>query len=173
MTLAYVVQTVLTYCLWWKPKDVATASFVSLPDMNNEQYQTFEPLSMEATYDVPDPTSTRQSMGIAWYIIPRDCSEMAYRVAKAGTRDAIREESQTRDDSATPPQEKKDQDAEQRIVTIQSLNLPSTRPRLKRATVLRDLEQAEMPGVKSGGFCRFYCYSSGDYAVQAGLVSMA
>ncbi|KAI0867414.1 hypothetical protein GGS24DRAFT_299312 [Hypoxylon argillaceum] len=153
MTLAYVVQTVLTYCLWWKPKDVATASFVSLPDMNNEQYQTFEPLSMEATYDVPDPTSTRQSMGIAWYIIPRDCSAMAYRVAKAGTRDVIiREESQIRDDAATPPQEKKDQDAEQRKVTIQSPNLLSTRPQLKRATDLRDLEQAEIPGVKSGGF---------------------
>ncbi|GAW22214.1 hypothetical protein ANO14919_117500 [Xylariales sp. No.14919] len=165
MTLAYVVQTILTYCLRRKPKDVATVNFVSLPDMNDEQYQTFEALSMEATYDVPDPSSTRQSMGIAWYIIPRDCSETIYRVAKAGTRDAIREESQTRDDAATPPQEKKDQGEEQRKVTIQSPNLPSTRPQLKRATVLRDIEQAEMPGVKSGG--------SDPYAVQEGLVSMA
>lgn len=77
MTLVYVVQTVLTYCLWWKkPKDVATVSLVSLPDMNDEQYRTFEALSMEATYDVPDPSSTHQSMGIVWYIIPRDCSAM-------------------------------------------------------------------------------------------------
>ncbi|RWA09806.1 hypothetical protein EKO27_g5304 [Xylaria grammica] len=120
ITPAYVVQTFLTYCLWWKkPRGVATVNFVSLPDMNDAQYQTFEALSMEATYDVPDPSSTRQLMGIAWYIFLRDCSEMAYRVAEAGTRDAIREESQTRDDAATPPKEKKDQDVEQRKITIQ------------------------------------------------------
>ncbi|GAP82357.2 putative unnamed protein product [Rosellinia necatrix] len=152
MTLAYVVQTVLTYCLWWKkPKDVATVSFVSLPDMNAEQHQTFEALSMEATYDVPDPSSTRESMGIAWYIIARDCSEMAYQVAKAGTRNAVPAESQTRDNTATPPPEKKDQDAEQRKVTMQPPNMPTTRPQLQRATALRDIEQAKMPGVKSGG----------------------
>jgi hypothetical protein len=37
MTLAYVVQVVLTYGLWWKkPKDIATASYVTLPDMDDE-----------------------------------------------------------------------------------------------------------------------------------------
>lgn len=85
MTLAYVLQVVLTYCLWWqKPKDIATASFVSLPEMNDEQRQVYESLSMEATYDVPDPSTIYQSMNIAWYIIPRDCSESAYQIAEAG-----------------------------------------------------------------------------------------
>ncbi|SMQ51893.1 unnamed protein product [Zymoseptoria tritici ST99CH_3D7] len=87
MTLAYVVQVILTYCLWWKkPKDISTASLVALPEMTDEQRIQFENLSMEATYDRPDPAADPPCMSIAWYIIPRDCSESAYLIAKAGSQ---------------------------------------------------------------------------------------
>lgn len=59
MTLAYVVVMVVTYFFWWiKPKDISTASFVELPQMNIEQWEVFESLTMENTYDVLDPNAT-------------------------------------------------------------------------------------------------------------------
>lgn len=82
MTLAYVVQVLLTYVCWWKkPKDIATASYVELPDMEVADRNVFNSLAMELTYDVPDPTNCQLSNSIAWYIIPRDCGEADYQVA--------------------------------------------------------------------------------------------
>lgn len=80
MTLAYVVQVLLTYVCWWKkPKDIATATFVELPNMDAADRNTFNSLAMELTYDVPDPASCRLSNSIAWYIIPRDCGDADYQ----------------------------------------------------------------------------------------------
>ena len=39
-----------------KPKDIATASFVDLPETTAHQPETFDGLAMEKTYDVLDPT---------------------------------------------------------------------------------------------------------------------
>jgi hypothetical protein len=75
MTLAYVLNALVTYACWWgKPKDIATASFVDLPPMTPAQRAVFESLSMEGTYDVLDPAQ-RQSMSIAWYVVARDCRD--------------------------------------------------------------------------------------------------
>ncbi|SPQ20904.1 2e0332dd-2639-4ba2-b789-3678d10ef824 [Thermothielavioides terrestris] len=75
MTLAYVFNAFVTYGCWWaKPKDIATASFVELPQMTAQQKETFERLSMENTYDVLDPTQS-QSLSIAWYVVARDCRD--------------------------------------------------------------------------------------------------
>lgn len=75
MTLAYVFIVLLTYGFWWyKPKDIATVTFVDLPDMTSNQATVFESLAMENTYDVdfqgPDPPKN-----IAWYLIARDCND--------------------------------------------------------------------------------------------------
>ncbi|KAF2107829.1 hypothetical protein BDV96DRAFT_672646 [Lophiotrema nucula] len=103
MTLAYVVQVILTYCLWWKkPKDIATASFVSLPEMNEEQKRQFDSLSMEVTYGVPDPATTEQLMNNAWYIIPRDCTENAYLIAKGGSQYTNLEEARGQEEKELP-----------------------------------------------------------------------
>lgn len=84
MTLAYVVQVILTYACWWKkPKDIATATFVDLPDMRPCDRAVFDSMAMEQTYDVADPAGAAWSRAIAWYIIPRDCGETDYRVAIA------------------------------------------------------------------------------------------
>ncbi|KAK5086394.1 hypothetical protein LTR05_003562 [Lithohypha guttulata] len=73
LTLAYVFVTILTYAFWWrKPKDIATASFVDLPVMNEIQRTAFESLSMETTYDT-DEENWKPSKNIAWYLIARDC----------------------------------------------------------------------------------------------------
>ncbi|KAM0425033.1 hypothetical protein ACHAPT_009834 [Fusarium lateritium] len=56
-----------------KPKDIATASFVDLPEMTPLQREKFEGLVMD-TYDVLDP-SQKQSNAIAWYVVPRDCRD--------------------------------------------------------------------------------------------------
>lgn len=59
MTIAYVVVMIVTYFFWWiKPKDIATASFIELPQMDIEQWGVFESLTMENTYDVLDPTAS-------------------------------------------------------------------------------------------------------------------
>nr|CEG05131.1 unnamed protein product [Fusarium clavum] len=75
MTLAYVFNALVTYALWWeKPKDIVTASFVDLPQMTAGQWEKFENLAMENTYDVSDPNQ-EQSDAIAWYVVPRDCRD--------------------------------------------------------------------------------------------------
>ncbi|KAK3358073.1 hypothetical protein B0T25DRAFT_580040 [Lasiosphaeria hispida] len=75
MTLAYVLNAFVTYDCWWaKPKDIATASFVDQPDMTARQRETFDGLSMGATYDVLDP-SQKQDMSVAWYFVARDCQD--------------------------------------------------------------------------------------------------
>ena len=75
MTLAYVFNALITYGFWWsKPKDIATASFVDLPEMTTRQRQTFEGLTMEETYDVSDP-GQKQNLDIAWYVVARDCRD--------------------------------------------------------------------------------------------------
>lgn len=75
MTIAYVAVMVVTYFFWWiKPKDIATASFIELPPMDIEQWQVFESLTMESTYDVLDPTAPWDA-NIAWYLIARDCKD--------------------------------------------------------------------------------------------------
>lgn len=75
MTIAYVVVMVVTYFFWWvKPKDIATVSLVELPHMNIEQWEVFESLIMETTYDVLDPTVPWDT-NIAWYLIARDCKD--------------------------------------------------------------------------------------------------
>ena len=75
MTLAYVFIVLLTYLFWWfKPKDIATASFVDLPTMTPEQWEIFESLAMENTYDNDGP-DTHFSKNIAWYLVGRDCKD--------------------------------------------------------------------------------------------------
>lgn len=75
MTLAYVFVVILTYAFWWiKPKDIATASYVDLPPMTSEQWDVFESLAMENTYDNDDP-SAKPSKNIAWYLVGRDCKD--------------------------------------------------------------------------------------------------
>ncbi|KAF5684426.1 hypothetical protein FCIRC_3975 [Fusarium circinatum] len=75
MTLAYVFNGLVTYAFWWeKPKDIVTASFVNLPGMTPLQWDRFESLAMENTYDVSDP-SQKQDSSIAWYVVPRDCRD--------------------------------------------------------------------------------------------------
>ncbi|KAF5974322.1 hypothetical protein FBULB1_7829 [Fusarium bulbicola] len=75
MTLAYVFNGLVTYAFWWeKPKDIVTASFVDLPEMTPLQWDRFESLAMENTYDVSDP-SQKQDSSIAWYVVPRDCRD--------------------------------------------------------------------------------------------------
>lgn len=75
MTLAYVFNALATYALWWeKPKDIITASFVDLPQMTADQWEKFENLAMENTYDVSDPNQ-EQSNAITWYVVPRDCRD--------------------------------------------------------------------------------------------------
>ncbi|KAJ4259564.1 hypothetical protein NW762_007493 [Fusarium torreyae] len=75
MTLVYVFNALVTYAFWWeKPKDIATAAFVDLPEMTTLQWEKFEGLAMENTYDVLDPNQ-KQSNAIAWYVVPRDCRD--------------------------------------------------------------------------------------------------
>ncbi|KAF4500795.1 hypothetical protein FAGAP_2994 [Fusarium agapanthi] len=75
MTLAYVFNGLVSYAFWWeKPKDIVTASFFNLPEMTPLQWDWFESLAMENTYDVSDP-SQRQDNSIAWYVVPRDCRD--------------------------------------------------------------------------------------------------
>ncbi|KAE8447066.1 hypothetical protein EG329_011201 [Mollisiaceae sp. DMI_Dod_QoI] len=75
MTLAYVFVVILTYIFWWiKPKDIATASYVDLPEMTSEQWRVFESLAMENTYDNDDPNA-KPSKNIAWYLVGRDCKD--------------------------------------------------------------------------------------------------
>lgn len=151
MTLAYVVQTILTYCLWWKkPKDITTVSYVSLPSMENDQLREFESLSMEATYDVPDPATTHQSMGIAWYIIPRDCGETAFKLAKGESQQVNDDALQTGAED-TIWREQKSSELEAHEISIQTEQFPPKRFWLNRATALAKMELGKRPGVKTGG----------------------
>ncbi|CAH0056144.1 unnamed protein product [Clonostachys solani] len=75
MALAYVFNAVITYGFWWmKPKDIATASFVDLPEMTDLQREVFEGLSMENTYDVSGEDQ-EPAMDTAWYVVARDCQD--------------------------------------------------------------------------------------------------
>jgi hypothetical protein len=151
MTLAYVVQVVLTYCLWWKkPKDIATASYVTLPDMDDEQRHVFESLSMEITYDVPDATKNSQSMGIAWYIIPRDCSETAYQIAKGGSP-PVNGDTSAVIIEGSPTQLEKPLNGKPQGVSVETKEYLPENIRLTRAQALAMMELGERPGIKSGG----------------------
>lgn len=72
MTLAYVCVALATYAFWWKkPKDIATASFVDIPQMTKAQLATFDSLAMENTYDEREYEGP-PSRNVAWYLIARD-----------------------------------------------------------------------------------------------------
>jgi hypothetical protein len=87
MTLAYVFNAIVTYGFWWeKPKDIATATFVDLPEMTDRQWQAFESLAMEETYDVLRP-GERQRSSIAWYVVARDCRDDEVLVMATGIGD--------------------------------------------------------------------------------------
>lgn len=89
MTLAYVVVMVVTYFFWWiKPKDIATASYVELPQMDIEQWEVFESLTMENTYDVLDPMAS-WNPNIAWYLIARDCKDDEVLVMPQGNGEGV------------------------------------------------------------------------------------
>lgn len=76
MTLAYVFVVLVTYLFWWvKPKDITTATFVTLPEMTIKQRQAFESLAMEDTYDTDDAHAKQLSKNIAWYLVARDCKD--------------------------------------------------------------------------------------------------
>lgn len=101
MTLAYVFVVILTYIFWWiKPKDIATASYIDLPDMTSEQWRVFESLAMENTYDNDDP-SAKPSKNIAWYLVGRDCKDDEILVM--GQRIHIDEKSGTKQDEIKIP----------------------------------------------------------------------
>ncbi|KAF5631373.1 uncharacterized protein FTJAE_7935 [Fusarium tjaetaba] len=88
MTLAYVFNGLVTYAFWWeKPKDIVTASFVSLPEITPLQWEKFESLVMENTYDVSDPDQ-KQDNSIAWYVVPRDYRDDEVGVMEDLERDA-------------------------------------------------------------------------------------
>jgi hypothetical protein len=88
MTLAYVFNGLVIYAFWWeRPKDIVTASFVSLPEMTPLQWEKFESLAMENTYDVSDP-SQKQDNSIAWYVVLRDCRDDEAGVMEDLERDA-------------------------------------------------------------------------------------
>ncbi|CAJ0548347.1 Ff.00g051010.m01.CDS01 [Fusarium sp. VM40] len=87
MTLAYVFNGLVTYVFWWeKHKDIVTASFVNLPGMTSLQWDKFESLAMENTYDVSDPDQ-KQNDSIAWYVVPRDCRDDEVGVMEFHERD--------------------------------------------------------------------------------------
>lgn len=87
MTLAYVFNGLVTYVFCWeKPKDIVTASFVNLPEMTSLQWDKFESLAMENTYDVSDPDQ-KQNDSIAWYVVPRDCRDDEVGVMEFHERD--------------------------------------------------------------------------------------
>ncbi|KAF5692520.1 hypothetical protein FDENT_2802 [Fusarium denticulatum] len=95
MTLAYVFNGLVTYAFWWeKPKDIVTVSFVNLPDMTPLQWEQFESLAMESTYDVSDP-SQKQDDSIAWYVVPRDCRDDKVGVMEDLERDTEKSVSTT------------------------------------------------------------------------------
>lgn len=75
MTIAYVLIVMITYSFWWlKPKDIATASLVTLPAMTSVQRDIFESLKMEDNYDY-DCSIPEKSRNIAWYLVSRDCKD--------------------------------------------------------------------------------------------------
>ncbi|KAF4451763.1 hypothetical protein F53441_5297 [Fusarium austroafricanum] len=87
MTLAYMFNGLVTYAFWWeKPKDIATASFVALSEMTSAQWEKFESLAMENTYDVSD-RDEKQSGSIVWYVVPRDCRDDEVGVMEDPERD--------------------------------------------------------------------------------------
>lgn len=70
MTLSYIPLMVLTYFFWWlKPKDIQTPSEIDLPTMSEEQWRTFD--SMTVSDDFDDCTSGRKSLWAVWSLTPR------------------------------------------------------------------------------------------------------
>lgn len=84
MTLAYLFVMLITYLFWWvKPKDITTAMYVDLPEMNRRQRRVFDSLSMEDTYD-HDESLVEHSKNIAWYLVARDCKDDSRLLMDAG-----------------------------------------------------------------------------------------
>lgn len=99
MTLAYVLVVFLTYIFWWlKPKDIATASFVKLPDMTEEQWRVFQSLAMENAYDRED-TDVKPSRNLAWYLVSRDCKGIDVLVTRTHLTDDTERSSMVRIDT--------------------------------------------------------------------------
>jgi hypothetical protein len=71
MTLSYVPLFAITYFFWWtKPKDVLTPSIVNLPEMSENQKETFEHLSIDPEFDGED-TDKKISSSTVWKLTPR------------------------------------------------------------------------------------------------------
>jgi hypothetical protein len=88
MTLAYVFLVLITYLFWWlKPKDIATAAIVDLPEMQPDQLKRFESLAMENVYDDEVPHN-ENSDSIAWYVVSRDCKDEVTATVTKGRSNA-------------------------------------------------------------------------------------
>jgi hypothetical protein len=71
MTLSYIPLSALTYFFWWvKPKDIETPSEIDLPAMSEEQFQTFESMSISSDFD-NEGTPRQTSIWAIWYLTPR------------------------------------------------------------------------------------------------------
>jgi hypothetical protein len=110
----------------------------------------FESLSMEITYDVPDATKNDQSMGIAWYIIPRDYSETAYQIAKGGSP-LVNGDASAVIIEGSATQLEKPLDGKPQGVSVETKEYIPEYIGITRAQALAMMELGERPGVKSGG----------------------
>lgn len=71
MTLSYIPLIAITYFYWWvKPKDVMTASVVNLPDMTQDQRETFESMAVSSSFD-SEGIGRQDSLWTIWYLTPR------------------------------------------------------------------------------------------------------
>lgn len=71
MTLGYIPLFIMTYFFWWnKPKDIRSPSFVELPDMSQEQMQTFESMAVSNKFD-NEGMKDQVSHWNVWYLTPR------------------------------------------------------------------------------------------------------
>lgn len=71
MTLGYIPLFIVTYFFWWnKPKDIRSLSFVELPTMSQEQFQTFESMAVSNKFD-NEGMKDQVSYWNVWYLTPR------------------------------------------------------------------------------------------------------
>lgn len=71
MTLSYIPLLVLTYFFWWlKPKDIHTPSEIDLPAMSQEQWRSFESLTISDDFDEESEVHGRSALSV-FYLTPR------------------------------------------------------------------------------------------------------
>lgn len=71
MTLSYIPLIAITYFYWWvKPKDVMAASVVDLPDMTQEERETFQSMAVSSSFD-SEGIERQDSLWTMWYLTPR------------------------------------------------------------------------------------------------------